>query len=124
MQKLLEKILEKLECISFQTDDTYDEDGYSNDDSKEVVRLDFAKETIEETFKEFCPEWVLLTDHAPEVGRIVKVWLSFSNEVSSYVKRAIWVENHFEYENRKVVSEIPVAWMEYIPPEPYREEMD
>lgn len=37
MQKLLEKILEKLKCINFRTGDTCDE---------EVVKLDFAKETL------------------------------------------------------------------------------
>ena len=38
----LERIIERLENASWWTQQTYDEDGYGNDDSDEVVYLDTA----------------------------------------------------------------------------------
>ena len=44
MDKVFEKIIEHLENASFWTDSSFDEDGYSNADSEEVVCLHEAIE--------------------------------------------------------------------------------
>ena len=64
--------------------------------------------------------WIPCSERLPEENKTLKVWLSFTNNVCSYVKRAIWFNNRFEYENGKVVSDIPVAWMQYRVPEAYK----
>ena len=46
MKKVFEKIIEHLENASFWTDSSFDEDGYSNEDSEEVVNLREAIEIV------------------------------------------------------------------------------
>ena len=46
MNKAFEKIIEHLENASFWTDSSFDEDGYSNEDSEEVVNLREAIEIV------------------------------------------------------------------------------
>lgn len=48
VRKPIQEIIEKLESSSFWTRSTFDEDGYSNDDSEEVVYLDSAIEVVKE----------------------------------------------------------------------------
>ncbi|MBR4930736.1 MAG: Lar family restriction alleviation protein [Bacteroidaceae bacterium] len=47
-RKPMERILERLEEASFWTEQTFDEDGYGNDDSWEAVWLDKAIEIVKE----------------------------------------------------------------------------
>lgn len=47
-RKPMERIVERLEDNSEWTDSTFDEDGYCNDDSFEVIRLEKAIEIIKE----------------------------------------------------------------------------
>lgn len=47
-RKPIEKIVERLEEASFWTEQTFDEDGYGNDDSWEAVWLDKAIEIVKE----------------------------------------------------------------------------
>jgi hypothetical protein len=47
-RKPVERILERLEENCFWTSSTYDEDGYCNDDSEEVVDLYKAIEIVKE----------------------------------------------------------------------------
>lgn len=47
-QNVLERIIEKLEEAMFSTLPTFDEDGYCNDDSWEVVDFDIAIEICKE----------------------------------------------------------------------------
>ena len=42
----VEKVVEQLEKSHFHTDATFDDDGYCNDDSEEVVNLNEAMEII------------------------------------------------------------------------------
>ena len=42
----VEKVVEQLEKSHFHTDATFDDDGYCNDDSEEVVNLNEAIEII------------------------------------------------------------------------------
>lgn len=49
-----------------------------------------------------------------------KVWLSFTNEYTSFVKSAYWIYDHFEWANGKKVKDFPSAWKPYKTPEPYQ----
>ena len=51
-----------------------------------------------------------------------KVWLSFTNEIRSYVKQAWWIYDHFEWNNGKRVKDYPLAWQPFIDPQPYKRE--
>lgn len=42
----IDQVVEQLEAASYRTETTFDEDGYSNDDSDEVVLLDKAVEIV------------------------------------------------------------------------------
>ena len=53
MNKVFEKIIEHLENVSFWTDSSYDEDGYSNDDSEEVVNLREAIEIVKQEAEKY-----------------------------------------------------------------------
>ena len=43
----VEKVVEQLEKSHFHTDATFDDDGYCNDDSEEVVNLNEAIEIVD-----------------------------------------------------------------------------
>ena len=53
MQTVFEKIIERLENASFWTDSSFDEDGYSNDDSEEVVDLHEAIEIVKREAEQY-----------------------------------------------------------------------
>ena len=53
MNKVFEKIIEQLENASFWTDSSFDEDGYSNDDSEEVVDLHEAIEIVKQVAEQY-----------------------------------------------------------------------
>ena len=53
MNRAFEKIRELLKYASYWTESTYDEDGYSNDDSEEVVDLDKALLIINQVEEEY-----------------------------------------------------------------------
>ena len=53
MKKVFEKIIEHLENASFWTDSSFDEDGYSNDDSEEVVCLREAIEIVKQESEQY-----------------------------------------------------------------------
>lgn len=53
MNEFIKKLIERLEEESFWTDSTFDEDGYSNDDSDEVVSLYNAKEIVNQLAEEY-----------------------------------------------------------------------
>ena len=53
MNKVFEKIIEHLENASFCTDSSFDEDGYSNDDSEEVVDLHEAIEIVKREAEQY-----------------------------------------------------------------------
>ena len=67
-------------------------------------------------------DWITYTEgnELPYNGQ--KVWISFTNEVCSYVKQAWWIYDHFEWDNGKRVKDYPTAWMPYIVPQPYKKE--
>ena len=53
MKKVFEKIIEKLENASFWTDSSFDEDGYSNEDSEEVAYLHEAIEIVKHEAEQY-----------------------------------------------------------------------
>ena len=53
MKTVFEKIIEHLENASFWTDSSFDEDGYSNDDSEEVVNLHEAIEIVKQEAEQY-----------------------------------------------------------------------
>ena len=53
MQEVFEKIIEQLENASFWTDSSFDEDGYCNDDSEEVVDLHEAIEIVKQEAEKY-----------------------------------------------------------------------
>lgn len=52
MKEVIEKIIRELENASHFTEGTYDEDGYSNDDSEEVINLYRATEIVKKVLEE------------------------------------------------------------------------
>ena len=53
MQEVFEEIIEKLKSESHWTESTFDEDGYCNDDSEEVVYLHNAIEIVNQVASEY-----------------------------------------------------------------------
>ena len=53
MKKVFEKIIEHLENASYWTESSFDEDGYSNDDSEEVVNLHEAIEIVKQEAEQY-----------------------------------------------------------------------
>ena len=56
MKEFVEKLISKLEEESYWTQSTFDEDGYSNDDSEEVIDLHKAIEIINELAEEYSAD--------------------------------------------------------------------
>lgn len=52
MKKVIDRIVKELENVSYFTESTYDEDGYSNDDSEEVINLYRATEIVKKVLEE------------------------------------------------------------------------
>jgi len=55
MKELFEKMIERLKEVSWWTEPTFDEEGYHNDDSEEVVYLDKAIKIVNELAEEHQP---------------------------------------------------------------------
>lgn len=66
MQEVFEKIVEKLESESHWTESTFDEDGYCNDDSEEVVYLHNAIEIVKQEAEKYNNGWIPCSERLPE----------------------------------------------------------
>ena len=66
MQEVFEKIVEKLESESHWTESTFDEDGYCNDDSEDVVYLHNAIEIVKQEAEKYNNGWIPCSDRLPE----------------------------------------------------------
>lgn len=64
--------------------------------------------------------WIPCNEKLPERFHTQKVWLSFSNEYGSHVRKGIWESNCFKWENGRVIKDKPDAWMPYCVPKPYK----
>ena len=63
--------------------------------------------------------WIPYTTNGelPKEGQ--RVWLSFTNEVTSHVKDAWWQGKFFVWNNCHIVKDTPTAWKPYDIPAPY-----
>ena len=84
MNKVFEKIIERLENASFWTDSSFDEDGYCNDDSEEAVYLHEAIEIVNQQAEKLARDtnvgsngWIPVEEELPETDKYIL--LSFSN---------------------------------------------
>lgn len=74
MKEVFEKIRERLEEVAWWTPSTFDCDGYSNDDSEEVITLDRAIEIVNQVETEYAPDinvgnndgWIPCSERLPE----------------------------------------------------------
>ena len=66
-------------------------------------------------------KWIPCSERLPNRA-FVTVWLCFTNEYTSYIKKAVWHGENFYWKNGKKVKDKPIAWMEYIVPQPYKKE--
>lgn len=81
MKEFVEKLISKLEEESYWTQSTFDEDGYSNDDSEEVIDLHKAIEIINELAEEYSADtsqksangWVPCSERLPKPYKDVLV---------------------------------------------------
>ena len=64
MKEVIEKIIRELENASHFTESTYDEDGYSNDDSEEVINLCKAVEIVKRVLEDGW--WIPVEERLPE----------------------------------------------------------
>ena len=124
MKEVIEKIIRELENASHFTESTYDEDGYSNDDSEEVVNLCKAVDIVEKVLEEYVPntnvgkisEWIPVEERLPEEDMEV-LMTNWNNRVicGVYNKES----KRFADMNHDFIIPIPTisAWMPL--PEPY-----
>ena len=66
MQEVFEKIIEQLENARYWTESTFDEDGYCNDDSDEVVYLNKAIEIVKQEAEKYNNGWIPCNERLPE----------------------------------------------------------
>ena len=64
--------------------------------------------------------WIPCKDKMPEKYKRQKVWLSFSNEYGCFVRKALWEDGVFKWNNGQTIREQPDAWMPYCVPKPYK----
>lgn len=82
MQEVFGKIKERLKEAAWMTQSTFDCDGYSNDDSEEVVTLDNAIEIVNQVAEEYSQSltndgWIPCSERFPENDSYIM--LSFKN---------------------------------------------
>ena len=83
--------------------------------------LSVAYKCIEE-LQQPKTDWIPYTTNGELPCNGQKVWLSFSNEICSYVKQAWWIYDHFEWNNGQRVKDFPLAWQPFVAPQPYKKE--
>ena len=114
MKEVIEKIIRELENASHFTESTYDEDGYSNDDSEEVVNLCKAVDIVEKVLEDGW--WIPVDERLPEDKQQVLVtnWdhSVFPARYDEDGKRFVDIRNSF-------TLPLILAWQPL--PEPYRE---
>lgn len=81
MQEFVNKLIERLKEESWWTEPTFDEDGYHNDDSDEVVWLDRAIEIVNQLAEEYeecykdcgqCEAYDKEKHHCPKFCKLIK----------------------------------------------------
>lgn len=111
MKEVIEKIIRELENASHFTESTYDEDGYSNDDSEEVINLCKAVEIVKRVLEDGW--WIPVEERLPEDKQQVLV-----TNWDYCVVLARYDENEKRFYNNFTLPLI-LAWMPL--PKPYKE---
>ncbi len=79
-----EKVLiERLEEESYWTPSTFDEDGYSNDDSEKVIDLYRTIEIVNQLAEEHNNGWIPCSERLPEENDWYYTTLNYRNAVDS-----------------------------------------
>lgn len=82
MNEFINKLIERLENASHWEASTFDEDGYSNDDSEEVIYLDKAISIINQWAEEYNNGWIPVSERLPDKEGKYLVTLSRWNVVT------------------------------------------
>lgn len=64
--------------------------------------------------------WIPYATDCKMPNEASRVWLSFTTPITSFVKSAWWVNDHFEWNNGRTVKDVPLAWKPDNDPEPYQ----
>ena len=96
MQEVFEKIIEQLENASYWTEPTFDEDGYCNDDSDEVVYLNKAIEIVKQEAEKFGTDtnvgsngWILVSERLPKEFDTVLVTMADDHKGFSHMQGSL-----------------------------------
>lgn len=134
MKEFIEKLIDRLEeeiltCQSAYTESIIGMCGKSAENymseihayikTKQIVNQ--IAEEHEAVAKNATTTWIPVSERLPEVS-MMRVWLSFRTDIMSFVRRAWWIDNHFEWDNGKKIKDKPLAWMPYAAPKPYQPE--
>ena len=106
-------------------------DGWHEEDIKYTSKAEMCEEIVEivnqlaeeqQSFgnsEQVNNVWIPCSSGViPKEGQ--RVWLSFTNEVTSYVKDAWWQGKFFVWNNCHIVKDTPMAWKPYEIPAPYK----
>lgn len=101
----------------------YDNEGFGSYYLENVFKWrEENLEIVDENEQPQADKWIPYTTNCELPYNGQKVWISFSNEICSYVKQAWWIYDHFEWNNGKRVKDYPIAWQPFIVPQPYKKE--
>lgn len=134
MQEVFEKIIEKLEELKQKEKnrpDDCDENGIGDgeqiyEDGRSQGRYEQIVEIIKivkQAAAEYNNGWIPCSERMPEKNGAV--WVSFSNSVTDYARKAYWgydiqeMKSVFKWENGMKMKIVPLAWKPYCSPEPY-----
>ncbi|MDU3181746.1 MAG: hypothetical protein E6686_10245 [Lachnospiraceae bacterium] len=79
--ELFEQIIEELELASYRTVQTFDEDGFGNDDSEEVIELDRAIEIIRKHMEEKVLSKLKEYEELEEQGKLLRLPIAVGDTV-------------------------------------------
>ena len=120
MQEVFEKIIEKLKSESHWTESTFDEDGYCNDDSEEVVYLHNAIEIVKQEAENYNNGWIPCSDRLPEDDSICIVTVEYPNHKTMVDygwfdrKNVCWFVGTQEFRTSNILAWQPL-------PQPYQQ---
>lgn len=122
MQEVFEKIIEKLKSESHWTESTFDEDGYCNDDSEEVVYLYNAIEIVKQEAEEYNNGWIPCSSgRLPEENTDVEVTIEeIADDVGGkrYYNVRSWLQDGQWVIKKNPYNPTVIAWK--YPTQPYQ----
>lgn len=115
MKEAFEKIKERLEEASWNTMSTFDEDGFSNDDSEEVVLIDRAIEIVNQVAEEYNNGWIPYSERLPEARQVILATIFVKSQQRRFVSQIMYSDWWLKGDATII------AWQPM--PESYKEEM-